>query len=74
MDHNEYLKLSETIDYHMKRYYDQDDPEISDFEYDMLMQQLKSAEKEHPEWITPDSPSQRVGGTYKRTAGKKSCS
>ena len=71
MDYNEYLKLCETIDYHMKRYYDQDDPEISDFEYDMLMQQLKAAEKDHPEWITPDSPSQRVGGTYKRTAGKK---
>lgn len=71
MDHNEYLKLSETIDHHMKRYYDQDDPEISDFEYDRLMQQLKAAEKEHPEWITPDSPSQKIGGTYKRTAGKK---
>ncbi|MCR5521220.1 MAG: NAD-dependent DNA ligase LigA [Lachnospiraceae bacterium] len=71
MDHNEYLKLSETIDYHMKRYYDQDDPEISDFEYDKLMQELKAAEKEHPEWITPDSPSQKIGGTYKRTAGKK---
>ena len=71
MDYNDYLKLSETIAHHMKRYYDEDDPEISDFEYDMLMQQLKSAEKEHPEWITPTSPSQRVGGTYKRTAGKK---
>ena len=71
MDYNEYFKLCETIDYHMKRYYDQDDPEISDFEYDMLMQQLKAAEKEHPEWITPDSPSQKVGGTYKRIAGMK---
>ncbi|MCR5829433.1 MAG: NAD-dependent DNA ligase LigA [Lachnospiraceae bacterium] len=71
MDYTEYTTLQKTIDHHMKRYYDQDDPEISDFEYDMLMQKLKAAEKEHPEWITPDSPSQRVGGTYKRTAGKK---
>ena len=71
MDYTEYTKLCKTIDHHMKRYYDQDDPEISDFEYDILMQNLKAAEAEHPEWITPDSPSQKVGGTYKRTAGKK---
>ncbi len=71
MNYDEYLKLCETIDHHMKRYYDLDDPEISDFEYDKLMQTLKAAEKDHPDWITPDSPSQKIGGTYKRTAGKK---
>ncbi|MCR5431398.1 MAG: NAD-dependent DNA ligase LigA [Lachnospiraceae bacterium] len=71
MNYNEYLKLSETIDHHMKRYYDMDDPEIEDHEYDMLMQELKKAEADHPEWITPDSPTQKIGGTYKREAGKK---
>ena len=55
----------------MDRYYNQDAPEISDFEYDQLMQQLKAAEKEHPEWADADSPSQKVGGTVKREAGVK---
>ena len=73
MNYDEYLKLCETIDHHMKRYYDLDDPEISDFEYDKLMQTLKAAEKDHPDWITPDSPSQKIGGTYKRTAGCNFC-
>ena len=44
-------------------------PEISDYEFDMLMQQLKKLEKEHPEMVTKDSPTQHVGGTAKRTAG-----
>ena len=55
----------------MDRDYNQDEPEISDYEYDQLMQRLKSAEREHPEWITPDSPSQIIGGTAKREAGVK---
>ncbi|MBQ8926532.1 MAG: NAD-dependent DNA ligase LigA, partial [Clostridia bacterium] len=67
----EYQALRNTIEYHMDRYYNQDAPEISDFEYDQLMQQLKAAEKEHPEWVDPDSPSQKVGGTVKREAGVK---
>ncbi len=71
MKHNEYLKLIETIDYHMDRYYNMDEPEISDYEYDQLMIQLKAAEKEHPEWVTPDSPSQKIGGVAKREAGVK---
>ena len=71
MEHNEYLKLIETIDYHMDRYYNMDEPEISDYEYDQLMIQLKAAEKEHPEWVTPDSPSQKIGGVAKREAGVK---
>lgn len=58
----EYTQLVKTIDHHMELYYNEDTPEISDFEYDALMRQLKSAEKEHPEWVTPDSPSQKVGG------------
>ena len=71
MEHNEYLKLIETIDYHMDRYYNMDEPEISDYEYDQLMIQLKEVEKAHPEWVTPDSPSQKIGGVAKREAGVK---
>lgn len=62
-------KLRKTIAYHSDRYYNQDSPEITDYEYDMLMQELKALEKEHPELITEDSPTQKVGGTAKRTAG-----
>lgn len=65
----EYLKLCETVDYHMNRYYNEDAPEITDFEYDNLMLQVKEAEKEHPEWVTADSPTQKIGGTAKREAG-----
>lgn len=62
-------KLRETINYHMDRYYNQDSPEISDYEYDQLMQELKDLEKKHPDLITPDSPTQKVGGQAKREAG-----
>ena len=62
-------ELREIINYHIDRYYNQDDPEITDYEYDMLMQELKKLEAEHPERITPDSPTQHVGGTAKREAG-----
>lgn len=67
----EYKKLVDTIDYHMNKYYNEDEPEISDYEYDQLMLQLKAAEKEHPEWVTPDSPTQKIGGIAKREAGVK---
>ena len=62
-------ELRDKINYHSDRYYNQDNPEISDYEFDMLMQQLKRLEKEHPELVTEDSPTQHVGGTAKRTAG-----
>ena len=62
-------ELKKTLEYHIDRYYNQDSPEISDYEYDMMMQELKGLEKEHPELVTPDSPTQRVGGTAKREAG-----
>ena len=61
--------LRQKIEYHSNRYYNMDDPEITDYEYDMMMQELKKLEKEHPELVTPDSPTQKVGGTAKRTAG-----
>ena len=71
MELNEYKKLIDEIDYHMDRYYNQNEPEISDYEYDQLMIKLKEAEKEHPEWVTPDSPSQKIGGVAMREAGVK---
>lgn len=58
----EIVKLRREIEKHNKLYYVYDSPEISDYEYDMLMQRLKALEAEHPELITPDSPTQRVGG------------
>jgi len=54
-------ELRAAIDYHNYRYYVLDSPEISDAEYDELMRELKQLESEHPELITPDSPTQRVG-------------
>jgi len=54
--------LREEIRHHEHRYYVLDDPEITDAEFDKLMNELKKLEAEHPELITPDSPTQRVGG------------
>ena len=62
-------ELRRKIEYHNNRYYNMDDPEITDYEYDLLMQELKKMEREHPELVTADSPTQKVGGTAKRTAG-----
>ena len=62
-------ELKKILEYHIERYYNQDNPEISDYEYDMLMQELKTLEKEYPELVTPDSPTQKVGGSAKRQAG-----
>ncbi|HEV2114938.1 MAG TPA: NAD-dependent DNA ligase LigA, partial [Terriglobales bacterium] len=55
-------ELREQIRYHEHRYYVLDDPELSDADFDRLMQELKKLEAAHPELITPDSPTQRVGG------------
>jgi DNA ligase (NAD+) len=55
-------KLREEIRRHEDLYYVQDNPEISDSEYDALLERLQRLEAEHPELITPDSPTQRVGG------------
>jgi DNA ligase (NAD+) len=54
--------LREQIRHHEHRYYVLDDPEVSDADFDLLMQQLKKLEAAHPELVTPDSPTQRVGG------------
>ena len=58
----EIAELRDGIRYHEHRYYVLDDPEISDFDFDKLMQRLKELELQHPELVTPDSPTQRVGG------------
>jgi len=55
-------KLREIINYHNKLYYVYDSPEISDMEYDKLMRELEDLESQFPELVTPDSPTQRVGG------------
>jgi DNA ligase (NAD+) len=54
-------ELRRQLDYHNHRYYVLDDPEISDSEYDALLNELRDLEAEHPELLTPDSPTQRVG-------------
>ena len=55
-------ELRKLIDYHSELYYTKDEPEIEDYEYDNLMNELKRMERENPELITPDSPTQRIGG------------
>lgn len=64
-----YEQLKRTIDEHMNHYYNEDSPQISDFAYDQLMQELRAMEAQHPQWVTPDSPTQKIGGTVKREAG-----
>ncbi|MDD6667143.1 MAG: NAD-dependent DNA ligase LigA [Lachnospiraceae bacterium] len=63
--------LRKTIEYHNDRYYNQDSPEISDYEYDMMIKHLKELEAAHPEFASADSPTKHVGGTAKREAGVK---
>lgn len=55
-------ELSKELKYHNDRYYNQDEPEISDYEYDMLLRELEQIEDEFPNLIKEDSPTQRVGG------------
>lgn len=62
-------ELRKQLEYHINRYYNLDSPEITDYDYDMMMQELKGLEKDFPELVTKDSPTQKVGGTAKREAG-----
>lgn len=55
-------ELRKTIRYHSDRYYNDDAPEIEDYEYDMMMRDLKGLEEKYPEYDTPDSPTKKVGG------------
>ena len=54
MEKEYYEQLKQTIDRHMDLYYNQNTNEISDYEYDQLMLELKAIEKEHPQWVTKD--------------------
>lgn len=55
-------ELSDLLKYHNDRYYNNDDPEISDFEYDMLLRELENIEDEFPELLVDDSPTRQIGG------------
>ena len=55
--------LRETLRYHNEKYYNEDAPEISDYEYDMMQRELRALEAAHPEYADADSPTQRVGGS-----------
>ena len=56
-------ELTAQLNYHNDRYYNQDNPEISDYEYDMMLRELENIEAEFPQLVTPQSPTQRVGGS-----------
>ncbi len=58
-------ELRKKTEYYAQKYYDEDAPEISDFEYDMLMVELRNLEKEYPEFISKESLTQKVGGNVK---------
>lgn len=60
-------ELRKTLQYHSDRYYNDDSPEIEDYEYDMLMRKLMALEEEYPQYDTPDSPTKRVGGKADNT-------
>lgn len=60
---NKIEKISKTLEEHNYNYYNLSNPTISDFEFDKLLEELISLEKEYPQYLLPDSPSQRVGGT-----------
>lgn len=60
---NRIEELTESLRYHSRKYYDEDAPEISDYEYDMLMRELRSLEREYPELALSDSPTAKVGGS-----------
>ena len=67
---NRIEELNKLTAYYAKKYYDEDKPEISDFEYDMLMNELKNLEKEYPEYISKNSLTQKVGGNVKEGFAK----
>lgn len=60
-------KLRSLIQYHSDRYYNDDLPEIEDYEYDMMMRDLKNLEEQYPEFDSPDSPTKKVGGKADNT-------
>ena len=77
MDENytlpDYEQLKKDIHYHNYRYHVMDDPIISDYEFDQLLLKLRAMEAIHPDWITPDSPTQRSGAPPAERFEKKEC-
>lgn len=67
----QYLQLVKEAAHHSFLYYNQDNPELSDFEYDQLTQRIKSVEAEHPDWVVSESPTQHVGGEAVMEGAKK---
>ena len=61
------LSLRAQVEYHSNRYYNLDDPEISDLEYDKLFHQLLDLEEANPQYYSPTSPTVRVGGSASNT-------
>jgi len=64
-------ELKEVINEANRRYYIDNSPTLSDFDFDMLLKELESLEKEHPEYLTPDSPTQKVGSDIRSDSPKK---
>lgn len=67
----DYEALKAYIEEQNRKYYDEDNPDITDAEYDQLTQKLRGIETAHPDWVTADSPSQHVGGNANEKVGKK---
>lgn len=67
MEH--YKELVNQVNKYNKQYHEENDSEISDYDFDLLNKELRDLEATHPEWILPDSPTRRVGGGTKREAG-----
>jgi len=63
VDKEQYAKLVQELQKHDRLYYSKSAPEITDYEYDLLLKKLEEIEKQNPSWIMPDSPTQRVGET-----------
>ena len=70
MNRSEYEALKDNIEKLNIAYYDNDEPLVTDAEYDKMTRKLKATEKEHPEWVSADSPTQHVGGTANSTFEK----
>ncbi len=65
-------ELRARIEHHSYRYYVLDAPEISDADFDLLLRELRALEERHPDLLTPDSPTQRVGGRRRRGSRRSS--
>ena len=63
-------ELRDELNYYSRKYYVDDDPEIEDYEYDMLQRELKAIEDKYPDLVTPDSPTVRVGGSAENLFSK----